>query len=123
MTIQIIRNDKGEPQYAVVPYAEYEKLLASNIEDDGEWEDVPYAASKHDDVTVPNAVVNIMVDQDASILAAWRIYRDLSQYDVAEKLGITQSTVSQWEASKRPQKSTRQKLAEIYDCTPEQLLP
>lgn len=32
--------------------------------------DVPYMPSKYDDVTVPNAVVNIMVDQDISILAA-----------------------------------------------------
>ncbi|MHA7847099.1 helix-turn-helix domain-containing protein [Serratia sp. D1N4] len=119
MTVQIIRNDKGEPQYAVVPYAEYENLI--NAKD--EWEDVPYVPSKNDDMTIPNAVVNIMVSQDVSILAAWRIYRDLSQYDVAEKLGTTQSTVSQWEASERPQKRTREKLAALYDCQPEQLIP
>ncbi|MFC0225663.1 helix-turn-helix domain-containing protein [Serratia aquatilis] len=119
MATQIIRNDKGEPQYAVVPYDEYERLIKAK----DEWEDVPYTPSKYDDVTVPNAVINIMVNQDVSILAAWRIYRDLSQYDVAEKLGTTQSTVSQWEASERPQKRTREKLATLYNCTAEQLIP
>ncbi|MEX2953565.1 helix-turn-helix domain-containing protein [Serratia fonticola] len=119
MAVQIIRNDKGEPQYAVVPYSEYEKLINAR----NEWEDVPYTASKSDDVTVPNAIVKIMIDQEVSLLAAWRIYRDLSQYDVAEKLGTTQSTVSQWEASGRPQKRTREKLAALYDCSPEQLIP
>lgn len=119
MAVQIIRDDKGEPQYAIVPYDEYEKLVNAKEA----WEDVPYPPSKYDDVTVPNAIVNIMVDQDVSILAAWRIYRDLSQYDVAEKLGTTQSTVSQWEASDRPQKRTREKLAALYGCTPEQLIP
>ena len=119
MAVQIIRDSEGKPQFAVVPYDEYEKLVDAN----GAWEDVPYEASEHDDVTVPNAVVNIMVSQDVSILAAWRIYRDLSQYDVAEKLGTTQSTVSQWEASERPQKRTREKLAALYDCLPEQLIP
>ncbi len=80
MAVQIIRNDKGEPQYAVVPDSEYEKLI--NAKND--WEDVPYTASKSDDVTVPNAIVKIMIDQEVSLLAAWRVYRDLSQYDVAE---------------------------------------
>ncbi|WP_145501634.1 helix-turn-helix domain-containing protein [Yersinia similis] len=119
MTIQIIRDGEGKPQYAVMPYDEYEKLVSAK----DAWEDVPYTPSKYDEVTVPNAVVSIMVDQDVSILAAWRIYRGMSQYDVAEKLGTTQSTVSQWEASDRPQKRTREKLAALYGCTQEQLIP
>ncbi|NRN27891.1 helix-turn-helix domain-containing protein [Photorhabdus heterorhabditis] len=119
MKMQYINDEAGKPQYVVLPVAEYEKLLSTKED----WEDVPYTPSKYDDVTVPNGVVSIMVDQDVSILAAWRIYRGLSQLEVAEKLNTAQSTVSQWEASDRPQKRTREKLAALYNCTPEQLIP
>lgn len=119
MTVQIIRSDAGQPQYAVLPYAEYQRLIQSS----DDWQDVPYTPSERDDVTVPNAVVGIMVEQDVSILAAWRIHRGLSQAEVAQRLNTSQSTVSQWEASERPQKRTREKLAALYDCVPEQLIP
>lgn len=72
---------------------------------------------------IPNDVVNIMFDQDVSLLAAWRIYRNLSQYDVAARTGLTQSAISQAERKEsKPQKKTRVKLAKIYQCTPEQLI-
>jgi transcriptional regulator with XRE-family HTH domain len=46
----------------------------------------------------------------------------LSQQEVAEKLGISQSAVSQLEAlDSRPQKRTREKLAAIYGCKQEQI--
>ncbi|MEY0026187.1 helix-turn-helix domain-containing protein [Providencia rettgeri] len=87
------------------------------------WEEIPYTSSKFDNLTYPNDVVRIMVDDDVSLLAAWRIYRGLSQEEVATTLDTTQSTVSQWEASDRPQKKTREKLASLYNCQPEQLIP
>ncbi len=87
------------------------------------WEDVPYYADKHDDETVPGEVVAIMVDQDVSLQAAWRIHSELSQYVVAEKLGTTRSAVSQWESvDSTPQKKNREKMAALYGCRPEQLM-
>ncbi|MDR0805966.1 MAG: helix-turn-helix domain-containing protein [Enterobacteriaceae bacterium] len=121
MAIQIIHNEHGKPQYAVVPYDQYEKLL--NDSENFGWEEITYETSENDDETIPNAIVNISIKQNVSLLAAWRIYRGFSQQDVAEKLGTTQSTVSQWEVAARPQKRTREKLAELYDCKPEQLIP
>ncbi|TBL56888.1 XRE family transcriptional regulator [Hafnia paralvei] len=48
----------------------------------------------------------------------------LSQYDVAEKLGTTQSAVSKWEAQgSKPHKKTRERLAALYNCKPEQMTP
>ncbi|EKN3428992.1 helix-turn-helix domain-containing protein, partial [Yersinia enterocolitica] len=58
-----------------------------------------------------------------SLLAAWRIYRGFSQYEIAKLLGTTQSAVSQWEAvDSRPQKKTREKLAAIYKCRAAQMI-
>ena len=63
-----------------------------------------------------------MIDQDVSLLAAWRIYRNLSQQEVAEMTGLTQSAISQAECKdSKPQKKIREKLAKIFDCLPEQL--
>jgi len=60
--------------------------------------------------------------EDVSLQAAWRILRGLSQQEVADKLGISQSAVSQLEAKdSRPQKRTREKLAAIYGCKQEQI--
>lgn len=51
-----------------------------------DWEDIPYQADEHDDETVPGEFVSVMVKQNVSLLAAWRIHYGLSQYDVAEQL-------------------------------------
>ncbi|QKJ05241.1 helix-turn-helix transcriptional regulator [Yersinia mollaretii ATCC 43969] len=61
--------------------------------------------------------LKITVIEGVSLLAACRIYRGFSQYEIAERLGTTQSAVSQWEAvDSYPQKKTREKLAVIYKC-------
>lgn len=120
MSKQYIYDEAGKPQFVVLPVAEYEKLLSDA---EGEWESIPIEASPDDDETVPHEVVGIMIDQEVSLQAAWRIHRDLSQYDVAEKLGTTQSAISQLErAESKPQKKTRERLAKLYDCRPEQLV-
>lgn len=117
--LQFINDVNGKPQFVVLPIGEYEKLMSDS---DAGYEEIPYLADEHDSETVPNDVVEIMFRDDVSLLAAWRIHRGLSQYDVAEKLGTTQSAVSQWEAKdSRPQKKTREKLAELYLCRPEQM--
>ncbi|MCO4314178.1 helix-turn-helix domain-containing protein [Pectobacterium versatile] len=117
---QFINDVNGKPQFVVLPISEYEKLLSDS---DSGYEDIPYVTDEYDNETVPNDVVEIMFRDDVSLLAAWRIYRGLSQYDVAEKLGTTQSAVSQWEAKdSRPQKKTREKLSGIYHCRPEQMI-
>lgn len=116
--LQYIHDDSGQPLYVVLPLDEYKRLVRQQED----YEPLPYHADKHDDETVPHEVVSIMLDQDVSLIAAWRIFRGLSQYDVAEKLGTTQSAVSQWEAPhSKPQKKTREKLAVLYRCQPTQM--
>lgn len=122
MSIQVIHDRNGNPEYAVIPYELYQRLI-ENSEDDSLYESIPYRADDDDDVTIPHEVVSIHIDQDVSIQAAWRIFRGLSQREVADALGITQAAVSQLESpDTRPQKRTRNKLAELYGCKPEQLI-
>ncbi|MDT3640062.1 helix-turn-helix transcriptional regulator [Cronobacter sakazakii] len=119
---QVIHDKEGKPEYVVIPYELYLSLL-TQLEDNETLMPLPFEMSDENDVTVPHEVVGISVEQNVSLQAAWRIWRGLSQQDVAKKLGISQSAVSQLESpDSRPQKRTREKLAALYDCQPEQLI-
>ncbi|HDR1420509.1 helix-turn-helix domain-containing protein [Pasteurella multocida] len=120
MKLQYINDTNGKPQFVVLPIEEFKRLTA--LDDDLIFQDVPYQSDHTDNETVPNEVINIMFDQDLSLLAAWRVYRGLSQYDVAVKTGLTQSSISQAEKKgSKPQQKTCERLAAIYNCKPEQL--
>lgn len=126
MAVQLIKDDEGNPQYVVIPYNEYFQMRLKMAEYDDEqedmWEDIPYESDEYDCVPLPDSVCDIMDKEKVSLQAAWRILRGLSQQEVADKLGVSQSAVSQLEAiDSRPQKRTREKLAAIYGCTQEQI--
>ena len=108
--------------YDVLPVDEYERLINSQPDSEESWESVPYEQDEHDKENIPNDVVEVMIKHDVSLQAAWRLCCGLSQYEVAEELGRTQSAVSQLERTEsKPRKKTREKLAELYGCRPEQL--
>ncbi|KAF6667278.1 MULTISPECIES: helix-turn-helix domain-containing protein [Pantoea] len=120
MSKQYIYDESGKPQFVVLPVAEYEKLLSAS---EGEWESLSAEADEHDDETIPHDVAGIMIEQEVSLQAAWRIYRGMSQHEVAQQLGTTQSAISQLERpDSKPQKKTRERLAKLYACRPEQLI-
>ncbi|WP_445672471.1 helix-turn-helix transcriptional regulator [Pseudomonas inefficax] len=90
--VQIINGADGRPAFVVLPYADY---IASRPQDD----------------LVPNEVVGYMVKEGMTAIAAWRRHLDLTQAEVAERLGISQSAYAQQEAAERPRKATREKIA------------
>lgn len=119
MQLQYINDECGTPQYVVLPVAEYRRLVSGEGE---AWESIPYETKDNDTATVPGEVVNIMIDEDVSLLAAWRIYRGLSQAQAAEKAGVKQSAVSQYERKgNRLQAKTIELFAGIYGISPAQL--
>lgn len=119
MNLQYINDAQGKPLYVVLPIEEYQRLTN---DEEAQWEDIPYLADEFDEVTVPNEVVNIMLDKDISSIAAWRVYRGLTQAQAAEQAGISQAALSQIEKKgTKPQAKTREQFSAIYDCLPEQL--
>lgn len=126
MAVQLIKDNNGKTQYVVIPYDEYFRMCLQMAEVDDETdedlEDIEVEHDEYDNVELPGEVCDVMHNENVSLQAAWRILRGLSQQKVAEKLGISQSAVSQLEAAdSRPQKRTREKLAAIYGCKQEQI--
>jgi transcriptional regulator with XRE-family HTH domain len=70
---------------------------------------------------VPNAVVGLMVKEGLTAVGAWRRYLDLSQQEVAERIGITQPAYAQHEQAAKPRKATREKIAVAFGIAPELL--
>ena len=51
--------------------------------------------------TVPGPVVNLMLDEELSAIAAWRKYRGMTQAELAAAAGCTQAWLSQLESGVR----------------------
>ncbi|SUA56132.1 Uncharacterised protein [Oligella ureolytica] len=62
---QIIRNKQGEPEYVVLPYADYLQPIQQSI-----------INLEHG---VPNQVVDLMFDKDYTPAKAWREYLGMAQ--------------------------------------------
>lgn len=90
--VQIINDADGRPAFVVLPYADY---IASHPQPD----------------LIPNEVVGFMVKDGMTAIAAWRKHLDLTQAEVAQRLGVSQSAYAQQEAAERPRKATREKIA------------
>ena len=103
INIQILKDAKGKPAFAVIPYSEYLSLSKQRAE------------------TIPNAVVNKVINKDMTPIRAWREHLGLTQTEVARRLGISQSAYAQQEAKESVRKSTREKIAKALGITPEQL--
>ncbi|MCX8663587.1 helix-turn-helix domain-containing protein [Gilliamella sp. B2911] len=105
--IQFINNEQGQPQFVVLPYNQYLELSKSKTIDI--------------ESGVPSDVVNMVFDNNYSPAQAWREYLNLSQVEVANRIGISQSAYSQYEKSQKLRKTTRIKIAEALHVKPELL--
>ena len=102
MSVQVINNNKGKPEWAVVPYETYLQLVeqAEMLLDVQDYDVAKAALERGDDELIPGSVVYAILDGDNPI-KVWREYRGLSQQDVAEKAGISVPYLSQLETNKR----------------------
>lgn len=102
--VQIISGPDGKPAFAVIPYADF------------------VACSKNaGDTYIPHEVVAMMVDRDWTITRAWREHLGLTQEQVAERMGVTQSAYSQQESNRKIRAATRRRIAAALGIVPEQL--
>jgi DNA-binding XRE family transcriptional regulator len=100
MSVQIIAKD-GQPEWAVLPYAEYEALVeAAEMLADVRAYDEAKARLAAGEETVPAEVTWALLE-GANPIAVWRKHRQLSQQALAEQVGISKAYLSQLESGKR----------------------
>lgn len=121
--IQFVTDVDGKRQSAIIPIELFERLIEEADLDDF-YESIPYAKGEHDNEAIPHDVVSSMLLKDVSLPAAWRLYREMSQQEVADKLGVSQAAIAALEkVGKKPQKATLEKLANLYNCRLGQITP
>ncbi|CAN5832482.1 helix-turn-helix transcriptional regulator [soil metagenome] len=74
-----------------------------------------------EDPYIPLEVVRRSISDEVPMIRAWREYLNLSQEEVAARMGVSQASLSQTEAAKRPRRATLEKVAEALGITVEQL--
>ncbi len=97
MNVQIIRR-KGKPEWAVIPYKEYERLRgAAELAEDAE---LARRALERDEERIPIEVVERLIEGENPV-RVWRKYRGLTQQGLAKKVGVSPAYLSQIETGKR----------------------
>ena len=101
MNVQVIERD-GKPEYAVVPYEEWRRLLelAEEAEDIRDAEQAMRELEHGEDELIPGEMVGRLLDGEPPV-RVWREHRGLTQAQLAERAGVTQGAVAQIESGKR----------------------
>lgn len=101
MKPQIIKKN-GKPEYAVIPYDEYRRLVedAEMLADVRDFAAARKALAAGEEELIPAEVVDRLLD-GANPVRVWREYRGLSAADLAKGCGVTAAAISQIESGKR----------------------
>jgi DNA-binding XRE family transcriptional regulator len=101
----------GKPAFAVIPYVEYLKLMEQS------------EGRPDEEVTLPHEVVKMSTLGGMTLIRAWREYLELTQEEVARRMGITQSAYAKIEGGKtQPRMTTCKRLAAALHVEWEQLM-
>ena len=111
MSAQIIEKN-GQPEWAVVPYEEYQRLVAEAemLQDVRDYDEVKLALANGEEELIPGEVTYALLDGENPI-RVWRQYRGFTQQQVADKARISKPYLSQLESGQR--KGTTEVLAAI----------
>lgn len=101
MNVQIIEKN-GKPEWAVIPYAEYQKLHEASVdaEDINDIEKNLKAIQEGKEITIPGEVTFAILD-GVNPIRAWREHKMIKMNDLAKKVGISSAYLSQIENGKR----------------------
>lgn len=96
--IQVIEKD-GRPEWAVIPYALFQKLLADAevAKDVAEYRE---AKLQDDGFRIPHEIMARELDGECPV-KLWREHRSFTQEALAKEAGISKPYLSQIESSRR----------------------
>lgn len=104
--LTLLRDPKGNVAFVVLPISEYESLVGKR---------------RNEADYVPEEIVSFVFINKMSPVRAWREYLGLTQKEVADRLGLTQSAYSKIELRKTIKHATRIRLAAALGIFEEQL--
>ena len=89
MKVQVIEKD-GRPEWAVIPYGEYERLVeaAESLEDVRDYDAVKKAIGNGSEELVPSDVADQLLNGENPVRAC-RKHRGLSVSELAAACGLT----------------------------------
>jgi len=101
MNVQIIEKN-GKPEWAVIPYAEYQKLQKAfeDAEDINDIEENLKAIREGKEITIPGEVTFAILE-GVNPIRAWREYKTIKMNELAKKVSISSAYLSQIENGKR----------------------
>jgi DNA-binding XRE family transcriptional regulator len=101
VSVQVIERN-GKPEWAVLPYEDYLQLVeqAEMLQDIQEFDRARAAVDSGEDEVLPAEVVYALVDGENPV-RVWREFRQLTQQQLAEQIGISVPFLSQIETGKR----------------------
>ena len=101
MSVQIIEKN-GQPEWAVVPYEEYQRLVAEAemLQDIRDYDEAKLALASGAEELIPSEVTYALLDGENPI-RVWREHRELTQKEVAAEAGISKPYLSQLESGHR----------------------
>ena len=103
---------RGKPRFAVVEYQTFLKLL-EQVEDEKKERSTVQRTRRRKEPTASELTQLMRI----SPIKGWRLFRNLTQSELAEKTGLKQTHVSLMEANKiKPRENTLKKLAEALNC-------
>jgi predicted transcriptional regulator len=101
MNVQIIKKN-GHPEWAIIPYKEFEAIREAleDAEDIRDIEENLKAIQKNKERVIPGDITFAILDGKNPI-RAWREYKEIKLNELAKKVGISASYLSQIENGKR----------------------
>ncbi len=102
MSAQIIERE-GKPEYAVLPYSDYLRLLelAEDVRDTADAIEAMRELVSGEDEVIPAEVVVRLIARKDHPLKVWREYRGLTQEALGNSVGAGKSYISQIEAGNK----------------------
>jgi len=123
MNVQIIEKN-GQPEWAIIPYKEFE-LIQEAIEDAEDIRDIEEnlkAIHEDKEIVIPGEITFAILD-GGNPIRVWREYEKIKLNELAKKVGISASYLSQIENGKRNPTIDKLKLiAATLEVAPELLI-
>jgi len=114
---QIITS-RGKPRFAIVEYQTFMKIL-EQVEGQKKVRSPAKRTRRRKEPTA-SELTQLM---RTTPIKGWRLFRNMTQSELAEKTGLKQTHVSLMEANKiKPRENTLKKLAEALNCEVEDLV-